>query len=119
MAAVEQPKRECVFLADTRERLRKLPEGVRDTFGFALFEAEQNRKHPAAKIMKGDLRGVVEIVEGDGSGTYRAMYTLKLKGRVVVLHVFQKKSKSGVATPQSDVDLIKLRLAEAKELFNV
>jgi phage-related protein len=33
-----------------------------------------------------------------------------------VLHAFQKKSKKGIATPKQDVDLIKQRYAEAKEL---
>jgi phage-related protein len=33
-----------------------------------------------------------------------------------VLHAFQKKSKKGIATPKKDVDLIKQRYKEAKEL---
>ena len=34
---------------------------------------------------------------------------------VYVLHVFQKKSKSGKATPKADIDLIKSRLKLAKQ----
>jgi phage-related protein len=48
--------------------------------------------------------------------TYRAMYTTKLEGRVYVLDVFQKKSKSGRATPRADLDRIELRLKAAKKL---
>ena len=33
--------------------------------------------------------------------------------QVYVLHVFQKKSASGIATPQRHLDLIKQRLREA------
>jgi phage-related protein len=33
-----------------------------------------------------------------------------------VLHVFQKKSKHGKATPQRDLDLIESRLKRAAEL---
>jgi predicted XRE-type DNA-binding protein len=33
-----------------------------------------------------------------------------------VLHVFQKKSKRGIATPRKDLDLIRQRLAEAERL---
>jgi len=34
---------------------------------------------------------------------------------VYVLHAFQKKSRSGIATPKSEIELIKRRLARAKE----
>lgn len=53
-------------------------------------------------------------------GTYRAVYTVKLKEAVFVLHCFQKKSKRGIATPKKDMDIIHARLkvaqAFAKEL---
>ena len=56
---------------------------------------------------------VMEIVERDRSGTYRAVYTAHFDG-VYVLHVFQKKSKRGIATPKQDIELIKKRFAEAE-----
>ena len=37
--------------------------------------------------------GVLEIIEDDARGTYRAVYTVRFAGVVYVLHVFQKKSK--------------------------
>ncbi len=36
--------------------------------------------------------------------------------RVFVLHAFQKKSKSGVATPRADIELVKQRLKQAVEI---
>ena len=66
--------------------------------------------------------GVLEIVEDDTGGTFRAVYTVKFKEAVFVLHCFQKKSKRGVATPKTDLDIIRARLkvaeARAKELRN-
>jgi phage-related protein len=38
---------------------------------------------------------------------------VRLVDRVFVLHVFQKKSKQGSATPKADVDLIRRRLKQA------
>jgi phage-related protein len=35
---------------------------------------------------------------------------------VFVLHAFQKKSKHGIATPQTDIELIKRRLKQAVEI---
>ena len=35
-------------------------------------------------------------------------------GMVYGLHAFQKKAKKGIATPQQDIELIKLRLRDAE-----
>jgi phage-related protein len=56
---------------------------------------------------------VFEIVENDGSGTYRVVYTVRFRKAVYVLHAFQKKSPSGIRTAQTDVRLVARRLAEA------
>jgi len=64
--------------------------------------------------------GVLEVVEDDAGGTYRAVYTVKFAEAVFVLHCFQKKSKRGIATPTEDMNIIhaRLKIAEAfaKEL---
>jgi len=98
-----------------------LPADVRRMFGFALSLAQAGDKHDAAKVLKGfGGAGVLEMVEDDASGTYRAVYTVKFAEAVFVLHCFQKKSKRGIATPKEDMDIVeaRLKLAEAyvKEL---
>jgi len=60
--------------------------------------------------------GVVEIVTDHRGDTFRAVYTLRYAGAVYVLHAFQKKSKSGRATPRREIDLIKKRMREAEQL---
>lgn len=80
-------------------------------------------KRAAAKVLKGfGSAGVLEVVEDDAGGTYRAVYTVKFEEAVFVLHCFQKKSKRGIATPKKDMDIIcaRLKVAEAlaKELRN-
>ena len=85
--------------------------------GYALLLAQEGDKHPDAKPLTG-LRGVIEIVDDYDGDTFRAMYTVKLKKGVYVLHAFQKKSKKGIKTPKQDIDLIKDRLAWAKEKDN-
>jgi phage-related protein len=78
--------------------------------------AQQGGKHPDAKPLKGFAgAGVLEIIEDHDGDTYRAVYTVRLAGRVYVLHGFQKKSKSGIATPKAEVNLIKTRLKRAEE----
>ena len=56
------------------------------------------------------------MVEDDAGGTYRAVYTVKFKEAVFVLHCFQKKSKRGIATPKGDMDIIRARLKFAEAL---
>ena len=59
-------------------------------------------------------RGVHEVVEDHMGDTYRAVYTVKIAYAVYVLHCFQKKSKSGIATTKHDMDLIRDRLKAAQ-----
>ena len=58
----------------------------------------------------------MEVVSDYDGDTFRAVYTAKLKGKIYVLHCFQKKSKKGNATPKRDLDLIERRLKQAKML---
>ena len=66
--------------------------------------------------------GVLEVVEDDAGGTYRAVCTVKFHEAVFVLHCFQKKSKTGIATPKREVEIVRARLkaaeAAAKEMRN-
>lgn len=52
-------------------------------------------------------------MEDDRGDTYRAVYTIKFKEAIYVLHVFKKKSTKGIATPKKDMDLIEKRLKDA------
>lgn len=91
--------------------LQAMPDMVQDAFGYALYLAQIGRKGKRAKVLAGfGSAGVVEVVENDSGGTYRAVYTVRFENAVYVLHCFQKKSKSGIATPKADMDLIRERL---------
>jgi phage-related protein len=104
-------------VGSAREDLRGFPAEVRNVMGYALFLAEHGDKHPAAKPLKGfGSAGVVEMVEDHDGSTYRAVYTVKFEGVVYVLHAFQKKSRKGIATSKSDIDLVKVRLKQAEDI---
>ena len=111
------------WIASSHKDLMALPAGVRRFFGYALSLAQAGDQHDSAKVLQGfGSAGVLELVEDDAAGTYRAVYTVKFKEAVFVLHCFQKKSKRGIGTPEGDMDIIRARLkvAEAfvKELRN-
>jgi phage-related protein len=104
-------------MAGTREELQAMPTGARRGIGYALDWAQRGGTYPRAKPLKGpELRGVFEVVEDFDGDTYRAAYIAKLASAVYVLHVFQKKSTRGVATPWRHLDVIKQRLRAARRL---
>jgi phage-related protein len=90
------------------------PEPVKDEMGNALGLAQFGGKHPSAKPWKGRGPGVFELVENHDGNTYRAVYTVRFKDVVYVLHAFQKKSPKGIRTAQVDVDLVERRLKIAQ-----
>lgn len=105
-----------LWIGSAKADLSAFPEEVKDSIGFALYVAQQGGKHASVKPLRGfGGAGVLEVVEDHGGDTYRAVYTLKFAGRVYVLHSFQKKSKSGIATPKAELNLIKARLKRAEE----
>lgn len=60
---------------------------------------------------------VYEIVDDFDTDTYRGIYTARFEGVIYVLHVFQKKSKRGIETPQHEIDLVRQRLKMAESHF--
>ena len=102
------------WVASAKKDYQTFPDEVQDDMGYALGLAQFGGKHPKAKPWKGEGSGVFEIVEDHRGNTYRAVYTVRFAEVVYVLHAFQKKSKSGVKTPQEDVNLIAERLKRAQ-----
>ena len=112
MADVLKP---VFWVGSSRDDLRAMPDQVRRDIGQALYTAQQGGTDPKAKPLKGfGATRVMEIVERDRGGAFRAVYTAQLGDAIYVLHVFQKKSKRGIATPKRDIDLIRRRLAVAE-----
>ena len=104
------------WVGSTKKELMALPADIRSFFGHALDLAQRGDRHDNAKVLHGfGCAGVLEIVEDDVGGTYRAVYTVKFEEAVFVLHCFQKKSKSGIATPRREMDLVRARLHSAQQ----
>ena len=116
----DQP-RPLEWIGSSKKDLMTLPGEVVDVFGYALYLAQAGEKHAQAKPLQGfGSAAVLEVVEDWRGNAYRAAYTVRYAVRVFVLHVFQKKSRSGIATPKPDLELIGNRLKvaakRAKEL---
>lgn len=106
------------WVGSSKKDLKDFPEDIQGAMGYALHLAQCGEKHGHAKPFSGVGNAkVLEIRENDKSGTYRTVYTVEMEGFVFVLHAFQKKSKSGIATPKTELDKIKRRLKEAYVLY--
>jgi phage-related protein len=93
------------------------PNDVRLDILRALTVAAEGGKSDKAKPFKGVDGGVYEIALRHRGDAFRAIYAVKIGADVWVIHAFQKKSKSGIKTPQAEIDLIRERLKRLREIL--
>ena len=111
----KQP-RKLVWFVDSLDRLAGFPSSVRQNLGFALYQAQIGQRHESAKMLRGFGVTVWQVRADDPGGTYRAIYVTQVGEAVYVLHAFQKKATSGIATPQRELELVRQRLQLARRL---
>jgi len=112
------PLKPLYWIASSLKDLKAMPVPLQKAFGTALRSVQLGGTPQTAKPLKGfGGAGVLELVEDYDRGTYRAVYTVNLPGVVYVLHVFQKKSKRGIATPRHDIEVIRSRYRLARDHY--
>jgi phage-related protein len=116
VAETNGPPRRLIWLVDSLARLAGFPPMVQHKLGFALYQAQIGQTHESAKVLHGFPETVWQVRASAPGGTYRAVYVAQLGAAIYVLHAFQKKSTSGIATPQRELDLIRQRLQLARKL---
>ncbi len=94
----------------SKKDFKAFPIDVQKDMGVGLFVVQLGGTPDSSKPWKGLGPGVYELVEDRRGDTFRAVYTVRVGDAVHVLHAFQKKYKSGIATPRPDVKLIERRL---------
>ncbi len=109
--------RNISWIKAAKKDFLKLPASVRYDMESALTLAAEGLKSDSAKPMTGLGTGVFEITKRYRTDTYRSIYALKIGDDIWVIHAFKKKSKSGISTPKEDIDLIKDRIKQLKELL--
>ncbi len=97
------------FLGDSLKCVREFPEDARHDAGYQLEKLQRGEQPDDFKPMPSIGKGVEELRVGDGSGTYRVIYTARLADAVYVLHAFQKKTQ---ATAKRDMDLARKRYTD-------
>ena len=115
MKDLPSPTRPLIWVGSNRKDYGEFPIAVQELCGFELFLAQTGQFPPSAKPLKGFGGGLVELISRYDGDAFRTVYTVRFEKAVYVLHAFKKKSKSGIKTPQTDIELIKRRLRDAQQ----
>ncbi len=113
MTTFGAPSRLLDWLGSSKKDYLEFPRAVQAAFGYELHLVQTGEHPPGAKPLKGVGGGVLELIGNFDGDTYRAVYTVRFRQVVYVLHAFKKKSKHGAATPKADIALIERRLKDA------
>ncbi len=108
--------RPLIWLGNSKKTIQSFPEGVQKLIGDELQLLQFGGMPRHAKPFKGIGPGVIELAIRYATDAYRTVVAVQLGKKIYVLHVFQKKSRRGIATPKHEVDRIKQRYREAEEL---
>jgi phage-related protein len=103
------PIRPVVWIGTSKKNLQGFPKGELQLIQYGEMPTN-------TKLFKGIGSGVFEIAIRYATDAYRAVLAVQLGEKIYVLHAFQKKAKKGISTPKMDIDLIRQRYNEAKEL---
>ena len=107
--------RSISWVKAARRDFETFPPAVQLDARRALTIAAEGAKSGLAKPLKGFDGGVLEIVLRHRGDAFRVVYAVRIGADVWVLHAFQKKSTSGIKTPQVEVDVIRERLKRLRE----
>jgi phage-related protein len=110
------PIRPVVWIGASKKNLQDFPKGAQKLIGDELQLIQYGEMPTNTKPFKGVGSGVFEIAIRYATDAYRAVLAVQLGEKIYILHAFQKKAKKGISTPKTDVDLIRQRYNEAKEL---
>jgi phage-related protein len=84
----------------------------------SLTIAAEGQKADNAKPLAGLGSGILEVVLRHRTDAFRVVYATQIGDELWVVLAFQKKSKSGIKTPQHEIDLIRFRIKRLKELLS-
>jgi len=108
--------RKIIWLGNSLKNVVEFPDGAKKLIGDELQFIQFGGMPKDAKPFKGVGSGVIEIAVKFNKDAFRCVQAVQLGETIYVLHAFQKKSSTGIKTAKKDVDLIKQRYREAKEL---
>jgi phage-related protein len=101
-----------------RKAFEAFPAKAIETALDALAVIAEGGTPDVAKPLAGLGSGVWELAIRERGGAFRVVYALQLDDDIWVVHAFQKKSTSGIATPKHEIDLVRERIKRLKEALS-
>lgn len=105
------------WIKAARRDFEDFPADVQSDVLDALSLVAEGLMPTHAKPLKGFDGGLFEIALRHRGDAFRAVYALRIDTDIWVIHAFQKKSRTGIKTPQMEIDLIVERLKRLKEML--
>jgi phage-related protein len=93
----------------------KFPDGAKLKTQRALTIVAEGSTPDVAKPLVGLGSGVWELAIKERGDAYRVVYAVQIADEIWVVHAFQKKSVTGIATPKYEIDLVRDRIKRLKD----
>lgn len=103
------------WIRGARKAFEAFPQATQVEAAQALTIIAEGGMPDVAKPLKGLGAGVMELALRHRGDAFRVVFAIQIGADVWVVHAFQKKSKSGIATPQAEIDVVRERLKRIKE----
>ena len=110
-----QQTRQFIWTNGALRDFKDFPPGARTEITQALTVVGEGGTPEMAKPLHGLGSGVWELALRHRGDAYRVVYALQLAKTIWIVHAFQKKSTSGIATPKHEIDLVRERIKRIKE----
>ena len=104
------PRKEIAFIGNSRDVIRGFPRPARKALGDGLSALQMGFAPRHYRPLRSAGPGIYELRHQDERAWYRLAYLVRTKGRVYVLHAFEKESGK---TSKKDLRTIVLRFKEA------
>lgn len=108
--------RPVLWVGSSKDDISALPGPVKASLGYRLGQVQDGKTPLDMRPLTQFGTGVLELRERFDKNAYRLVYVVNLEKAIYVLHVFMKKSKSGIGLPKQDAELIETRLKRALTL---
>jgi len=112
---VRKTERNISWIKRARKDFDDFPLDARQTTARALTQIADGFSPDIAKPLQGLGSGVWELVLKERGDAYRVIDGLQFGDDIWVVHAFQKKSKTGIATPKHEIDVVRERIKRLKE----
>lgn len=109
--------RQVIWIKAARKDFSRFPPTAQESARDALTLIADGATPDFAKPLSGLGAGVWELAIRDRGDAWRVVYGLQIGDDIWVVHAFQKKSKTGIATPKPEIDLVKARIKRLKDML--